>query len=182
MTRQDPLTASSLLAAQRRRGGRHRASLTNDLLDFGSSASATAERLLSWKNQSITDGVIVGQQRYQPALWERACSTAVAAVMLVVLYLMVRNEPFHHPDLVSIVRTVFSTTVAILGATLSNFFHLSWSGRGFTIRAGGVLARFNPDLPDNPGHRRARTMLFEPCLQRHQREYWVHCQLATPGG
>src|SRR5919205_2872615 len=80
---------------------------------------------------------------YHPAGWERLCAVLAAAVGLgVMLYLVVRNEPFRDPNLVVIARIILSLSIAVLGATVPGFLNVDWSARGFAVRAGGALALF----------------------------------------
>ena len=82
-------------------------------------------------------------QFYRPTNWERVCTALAAALGLsVMLYLVVRNEPFRDPNLVVIARTILSLAIAVLGATVPGFLNVSWSGKGLVIRAGGALALF----------------------------------------
>jgi hypothetical protein len=75
--------------------------------------------------------------------WERVGSVLAAAVGLgVMLYLVVRNEPFRDPNLVVMARIMLSLSIAVLGATVPGFLNVGWSGKGFVIRAGGALALF----------------------------------------
>ena len=80
---------------------------------------------------------------YQPAPWEKICAVATAVlVVLLVVFLVVRNQPFNDPNLVILMRIVLSTAVAVLGATIPGFLHVDLSVRGVIIRAGGALALF----------------------------------------
>jgi len=71
--------------------------------------------------------------------------------MLLVGFLVVRNQPFHDPNLVVLIRTVLSTAVAVLGATIPGFLHIDLAARGVAIRAGGALALFVLTFFFSPG-------------------------------
>ena len=89
---------------------------------------------------------------YHPAGWERLCAVLAAAVGLgVMLYLVVRNEPFRDPNLVVIARTILSLSIAVLGATVPGFLNVDWSARGLAIRAGGAMALFVLTFVLTPG-------------------------------
>ena len=80
---------------------------------------------------------------YSVSQWEKIVAVAMAALIIgLVMYLVVRNQPFADPNLVSILRIVLSVAAGILGATIPGFLHVQWSGGGFIIRAGGALALF----------------------------------------
>jgi hypothetical protein len=70
-----------------------------------------------------------------------ALLTSVGLVA-VVIFLVVRNQPFADPNLVIVFRIVLSLAVGALGATIPGFLGVSYSLGGFTIRAGGALALF----------------------------------------
>lgn len=81
--------------------------------------------------------------QYHASQWEKIVAVAMAALIIVaVLYLVVRNQPFADPNLVIILRIVLSIAAGILGATIPGFLHVQWSGGGFVIRAAGALALF----------------------------------------
>ena len=80
---------------------------------------------------------------YTPAPWEKAVGYGAAALVLgLVVYLVVRNEPFADPNLVVFTRIVLGVAVAALGATIPGFLHVDWAVKGVTIRAAGALALF----------------------------------------
>lgn len=75
--------------------------------------------------------------------WEKLVSAVMAALIIgVVLYLVIRNQPFADPNLVTVLRIVLSVASGILGATIPGFLNVQWKGGGFLIRAGGALALF----------------------------------------
>lgn len=75
--------------------------------------------------------------------WERiAAGVAAAVVLLLVTYLVIRNQPFVDPNLVILTRIVLSLSVAVFGATVPGFLNVGWSFKGTAIRAGGALALF----------------------------------------
>jgi hypothetical protein len=63
-------------------------------------------------------------------------------VVILVVWLVVRNEPFADPNLVIILRIIISLAVAVLGGTIPGFLQIGWKTKGMTIRAGGALALF----------------------------------------
>ena len=80
---------------------------------------------------------------YMPALWERIVAAACAVVVLVVvLVTILRKEGFSDPNKVVLIRTVLSLSVAVIGAVIPGFLHVSIGGKGVAIRAGGALALF----------------------------------------
>lgn len=84
-----------------------------------------------------------GESSYTPAPWEKMVGYGAAVlVLLLVVYLVVRNEPFADSNLVVFTRIVLSLAVAALGATVPGFLHVDWSTKGVAIRAGGALALF----------------------------------------
>ena len=83
------------------------------------------------------------QNEYQPAPWEKICVVTTALlVVLLVGFLVVRNKQFNDPNLVVLIRTVLSTAVAVLGASIPGFLYVDLSTRGVLIRAGGALSVF----------------------------------------
>jgi hypothetical protein len=82
---------------------------------------------------------------------------AALAVVGVVLFLVVRNEPIADPRLFFILRVVLSFGAATLGATIPGFLDIKWARGGMAIRAGGALALFvvtyvyTPDLAPAAG-------------------------------
>jgi hypothetical protein len=80
---------------------------------------------------------------YTPALWEKITVVAIAGgIVLLVGWLVVRNEKFADPNLVVILRIIISLAVSVLGATIPGFLQIDWKGKGIVIRAGGALALF----------------------------------------
>lgn len=80
---------------------------------------------------------------YNAPQWEKIVAVGMAVLIIgVVLYLVVRNQPFADPNLVTVLRIVLSVAAGILGATIPGFLNVQWRGEGFLIRAGGALALF----------------------------------------
>lgn len=80
---------------------------------------------------------------YQPALWEKLLAYVAAFVALaLVAFVVIRNEPFASPNIVVLLRTILSLSVAVLGATIPGFLNITWERGGLLIRAGGALALF----------------------------------------
>jgi hypothetical protein len=81
-----------------------------------------------------------GREREHPAPWEKVLSFAVAIpTFLLVVWLVIRNEPFADPNLVVLLRIILSVTVGVLGATIPGFLKFNWSGTGLAVRAGGAV-------------------------------------------
>jgi hypothetical protein len=80
---------------------------------------------------------------YTPATWEKIVSVSVAvAIVALVSYLVVRNEPFAEPQLAALVRILLSLAIAVLGGTIPGFLKVDLSTKGIAIRAAGALALF----------------------------------------
>jgi hypothetical protein len=80
---------------------------------------------------------------YTPALWEKIIVAIVAvAILILVGWLVVRNQPFADPNLVVVLRIIVSLAVAALGATVPGFLQIGWDRKGIILRAGGALALF----------------------------------------
>ena len=80
---------------------------------------------------------------HQSYLLERISSVLAGFfVLLVVLYIIVRNEPFVDQNIAVLTRIVLSLSIAVFGATIPGFLHVEWSTTGILIRAGGALALF----------------------------------------
>lgn len=76
-------------------------------------------------------------------MYDRIIATIAAVVGLgLVVYLVVRNEPFADPNIAVMMRVVVSLAAAAFGATLPGFLNLTWTGGGLALRAGGALALF----------------------------------------
>jgi hypothetical protein len=89
---------------------------------------------------------------YTPALWEKITVVAVAVgIVLLVGWLVIRNQPFADPNLVVILRIIISLAVSVLGATVPGFLQVGWEGPGIAIRAGGALALFIVTFVLSPG-------------------------------
>ena len=77
---------------------------------------------------------------------------SAVAIIALVLFLLVRNEPIADPRLFFALRLVLSFATAALAATIPGFLYVQWSGAGLAVRAGGALALFvltymhTPDL------------------------------------
>ncbi len=85
--------------------------------------------------------VPIGHEREHPALWEKVLSFAVAVpIILLVGWLVIRNEPFADPNLVVLFRIVLSISLGVLGMTIPGFLRFTWSGKGLVVRAGGAVA------------------------------------------
>lgn len=84
----------------------------------------------------------------------------LAALLIVVLavFLLIRNEPIADPRLFIALRVVLSLSASTLGATIPGFLNVGWSGGGLAVRAGGALALFvltfmyTPDHVTDQGH------------------------------
>jgi tetratricopeptide (TPR) repeat protein len=63
-------------------------------------------------------------------------------VVLAVIYLVVRNQPFSDPNLVVLSRIILALAVGIVGGTIPGFLNIRYSGGGFAIRGAGALALF----------------------------------------
>ena len=80
---------------------------------------------------------------YSASLWEKIVAFACAClVLLLVLFVVLRNEAFSDPNQVILLRIVLSFSVATLGAVIPGFLHVGITGKGAIIRAGGALALF----------------------------------------
>src|SRR6266498_3522180 len=83
--------------------------------------------------------------------WERITSVVTALIILgVIIYLVIRNQPFRDPNLVVLARMILALAVAICGATIPGFVNMKWNARGLTVRAGGALALFLITLAFTP--------------------------------
>src|SRR5882762_9860069 len=75
--------------------------------------------------------------------WERVTAAiAAATILLLVVFLVIRNQPFNDPNLVVLTRIVLSLAIAVFGATVPGFLNVDWSLNGMVVRAGGALALF----------------------------------------
>lgn len=84
---------------------------------------------------------------------ERMAATLSAlAIVGMILWLLIRNEPITDPRLFFALRVVVSVAAAVLGAAIPGFLQVRWSQGGLAVRAGGALALFvltfvyTPDL------------------------------------
>ena len=86
-----------------------------------------------------------------PQLWERIVTLSTAVFIIVtVIFLLVRNEPFRDPNLVVLARIILSLATALLGAVLPGFIHVDLRLRGLIIRATGAFALFVLTLYGTP--------------------------------
>ena len=84
-----------------------------------------------------------GTSGYKPELWEKITVVTVSVCIVVLVgWLVIRNQRFADPNLVVILRTIISLAVAVLGATIPGFLQIDWTNKGKAIRAGGALALF----------------------------------------
>jgi internalin A len=80
---------------------------------------------------------------HNPQPWEKVLAYAAGSLVVgLVGYLAVRNEPFADPNIVVLLRTVLSLSVALFGATIPGMLRVDFSAKGLTIRALGALALF----------------------------------------
>jgi hypothetical protein len=80
---------------------------------------------------------------YKPGLWEKILSgIAAGIVLLLVCFLVIRNQPIADPNLVVALRIIMSLFAAVFGATIPGFLHISWRAGGFVLRASGAIALF----------------------------------------
>lgn len=90
--------------------------------------------------------------------FDRVAGTlAGLVIILLTVFLLIRNEPIADPRLFFTLRVVLSFSAATLGATIPGFLNVDWSGGGLVVRAGGALALFvltfmyTPDLAPDQG-------------------------------
>jgi hypothetical protein len=82
-------------------------------------------------------------RNYRTSPWERVTVYALAVfIVIFVVVLLFRNEPFRDPNQVVLIRTILSLAVAALGATVPGFLEVGLDGKGVAIRAGGAMALF----------------------------------------
>jgi hypothetical protein len=87
------------------------------------------------------------------------------AIIALVLFLLVRNEPIADPRLFFALRLVLSFATAALAAAIPGFLYVRWSGAGLAVRAGGALALFvltfvyTPDVLANPVNLQGATII-----------------------
>ena len=80
---------------------------------------------------------------YQPAFWEKVTASVFAGIIvLVVVLVTLRNEPFRDPNIVVLLRMLVSLSVAALGATIPGFLQIGIKRKAVLIRAGGALSLF----------------------------------------
>ncbi len=112
-------------------------------------AETTQERIVALRNKpDMADGPGTWHEadspaRYQATSWERITVVAVSVfVVLLVAWVVIRNEPFRDTNIVVLLRILLSLSTAVLGFTIPGFLHIELKGRGLVIRAGGALALF----------------------------------------
>ena len=80
---------------------------------------------------------------YKPAEWEKIVATVTAIFIVgLISFLVIRDKPFSDPNFAVFVRILLSLACAVLGAVIPGFLHVSITGNGLLIRAGGALALF----------------------------------------
>ncbi len=80
---------------------------------------------------------------YVAKTWERAIVYLSGFMFLVLVsFLLVRNEKFADPNLVVVLRIVLSLVVAVFGAAVPGMLNVDFSAKGITVRAVGALALF----------------------------------------
>jgi len=88
-------------------------------------------------------GASEGFSEYRPALWEKITVVVAAClVLLLIVWLAIRNAPFKDPNLVVMLRIVLSLAIAALAAAVPGFLGVGIKANGLAIRAGGALALF----------------------------------------
>src|SRR6266436_9275548 len=86
-----------------------------------------------------------------------AATLAALAIVALMTFLLVRNEPIADPNLFFGLRLLLSFGAATLGASIPGFLNVRWSGGGLVVRAAGALALFvltyvyTPDLATAQG-------------------------------
>jgi hypothetical protein len=83
---------------------------------------------------------------------------------------VLRNTPFADPNLVVVLRIILSFAAAALGASIPGFLHVSVSGKGIWIRAGGALALFVLTLFFSPNVVKAEPPSGQPTAEWAERE------------
>jgi peptidoglycan/LPS O-acetylase OafA/YrhL len=80
---------------------------------------------------------------YRSNVWERSIAVVAALVcLMIVIVVLIRNQPFADADIAALTRTILSFAIAVLGAAIPGLLHIGWSTKGTTIRAAGALALF----------------------------------------
>lgn len=107
-----------------------------------------------WNNTIINSTVVIAknvffyskgsqEMAYQPKNWEKFVVYATGIISLgVVLFLLIRNEPFADPNFVVIIRMILSVFLAAFGGTIPGMLRVDFSGKGLVIRSMGALALF----------------------------------------
>jgi hypothetical protein len=67
---------------------------------------------------------------------------AACFILIFVMALIWRNQPFATPDLARAMRIILSLGVGVLGGTIPGFLNLEYNLQGLAVRAGGALALF----------------------------------------
>ena len=89
------------------------------------------------------DGVIMIEQNSDKFKFERRIAVFVAvAVVALVMYLVIRSEPFVDPQKIVWVRILLALTVGIIGATIPGLLNVTYNFAGFGIRAAGAMGLF----------------------------------------
>jgi hypothetical protein len=80
---------------------------------------------------------------YLSQTWEKIIVyLSVAAFLVLIGYLLVRNERINDPNLVVALRIILSLITSVFGATVPGMLKVDFSRKGLTIRAMGALALF----------------------------------------
>jgi hypothetical protein len=110
----------------------------NELAD--NAGSGNSWRSASGGNMSHANGQA---ETYHASLWEKLVTTGASLTIIgLVVFVVIRNQPFADPNVVVLLRFVLALALASLGATIPGFLHVGISGYGVVIRAGGALALF----------------------------------------
>jgi len=73
--------------------------------------------------------------------FERRISVSTAVIIVsVVVYLVIRNQPFTDLNLIILLRIILAVSMGIIGATIPGFLTIEYSAKGVVIRAAGALA------------------------------------------
>jgi hypothetical protein len=123
---------------------RVRAAHSKRLADFAISTQVIIQA--QTVNLATSGGqIVVNEPTSNPgaAVWEKIVAFAMAAVVLLaVLVVVLRNEPFKDPNIVLVFRIVIAAAMGVFVMVVPGFLHVEWKGRGLVIRAGGAIAAF----------------------------------------
>lgn len=72
----------------------------------------------------------------------RAALFTAIFIIAVVVFLVVRNEPFADTNLVVLMRIILAAAMGAFGGTIPGFLKVNYNAGGFSIRAAGALALF----------------------------------------